>query len=103
MTKGNPRSFRLEKRTNKQLALLAGKLRITQTEAIEMGVQLLASEFLPSDASVEETRFFDNESLARQYEEIAESWASDEDLRPSLRDAVYRIHMATAEQLRKEE
>ncbi len=102
MTKGPQRNFRLEKRTNKQLALLAGKLRTTQTEAIETAVQLLANEFLPSETSVDETRISSNEDLARQYEEVAESWASDEDLRPGLRDAVYRIHMATAEQLRKE-
>lgn len=102
MTKANPQSFRLEKRTKKQLALLAAKLRITQTEAIEMGVQLLANEFLPSETGVDETVISSNESLARQYEEVAESWASDEDLRPGLRDAVYRIHMATAEQLRRE-
>lgn len=75
---------------------------MTQTEVVETGVQLLANEFLPSETSTDETTLSDNEILAERYEDIAESWASDDEIRPALRDAVYRIHMATAEQLRRE-
>lgn len=97
-------AFRLEERTKRQLVKLAANLHTTQTEAIEMGVQLLANQYLPSETTPPGFPLAApsaDEALARKHEEVAEAYASDPHLSQSLKDAVWRVHMATADNLRR--
>jgi predicted transcriptional regulator len=102
-----PRNFRLDPETNKRLALLAAKLKTTQTEALEVAVQdffFRTGGASPGDEVAEEVAAaaasVPDEAIARQWDAVADSFEADENLSQELRDAVSRVARNTAKKLR---
>lgn len=102
MERKSPRSFRLSEGTQKQMALLAGKLGVNQTDIVEMAVNELASEHLAGDVDLAPRIMMTSEGLARDYDEVADIIEGDPDSPASYRENVSRLMRGTAKSLRGE-
>lgn len=94
------RSFRLSDETQTQLTIIAARHNVNQTEAVELAVQDLYHRGGPEQIEPEGAFAGTDEALAKEYDDVADLYETDDGLSPRLRNEVSRLMRNTAKSLR---